>query len=298
MKANKRVKDPKNPIKYFFYFFVFLFCIIAASLCACSNLTRKAEKLASGIPFNYPGLRIETRSIRFENIKNNNPRIVCFGDSVTFGWNLSYDLSYPYILEKSLKDKYPGLKVINCGIGGNTINNAASRLKRDVISYNPHLVIINFGLNDGMLKTRAQSTAPAAQNDETIYYKNGSSYFLPQVNISDFDLKYREIINMLKDSSINILILGLSPITDSFPAEGDVDLRKKQKEIYLVYNDRISKIAEENSLDFLNIWEIFNLKGNLNEYIQSDGIHPDSAGLELISDSVSGYIIKNKVLND
>jgi lysophospholipase L1-like esterase len=295
-KLLKRKNKPKNYIRYFFYFFVFLFCISATSLCSCSNIIKKAEKIASGIPFNYPGLRIETRSIRFEDIKNNYPRIVCFGDSVTFGWNVPYGFSYPYILEKNLASKYPGVIVINCGVGGNTIADASSRLKKDVLSYKPHLVIINFGLNDGMLKKVAGGISPATES-ESLYYKKDSSYFFPQVNITDFDIKYKEIINLLKENNIRALVLGMSPVTDDFPVDREADFKKKQKEIYSVYNDRIKETASDNMVDFLNIWEIYNSKEDLNKYIQTDAIHPDKAGMELISESLYNYIIENGILN-
>ena len=294
-KLQQRKNKPRNYFRYFLYFFVFLFCVMATSLYSCSNIIKKAEKIASGIPFNYPGLRIETRSIRFEDIKNNNPRIVCFGDSVTFGWNIRYDFSYPYLLEKNLAGKYPEIKVINCGVGGNTITDASARIKKDVLSYKPHLVIINFGLNDGMLKKQAGSTS--ASNAESLYYKKDSSYFLPQVNISDFEERYRHIINILKDNNIRILVLGMSPVTDNFPAGQEADFQKKQKDIYLVYNERIRKIAAENDLDFLNIWEIFNSQGMPDKYIQADGIHPNETGQKLISESIFKYITENNILN-
>jgi lysophospholipase L1-like esterase len=267
---------------------------MVTSLCSCSNIIKKAEKVASGIPFNYPGLRIETRSIRFEDIKNINPRIVCFGDSVTFGWNIRYDLSYPYLLEKNLEGKYPEVKVINCGVGGNTITDASARIEKDVLSYKPNLVIINFGLNDGMLKKQAGNAQTTA---ESLYYKKDSSYFLPQVNISDFDKRYRQIINLFKDNNISVLVLGMSPVTDNFPVGQGSDFQKKQKDVYLVYNERIRKIAAESTLDFLNIWKIFSSQRFQDEYIQPDGIHPNEAGQELISESIFKYLNENNILS-
>ena len=293
-KIYHRKNKIKNYLRYFLYFFVFLFCITATSLCSCSNIIRKTEKIASGIPFNYPGLRIETRSIRFEDTKNINPRIVCFGDSVTFGWNIRYDFSYPYLLESNLASIYPEIKVINCGVGGNTVTDASARIKKDVLSYKPHLVIINFGLNDGMLKKQA---GKIHQAEGSLYYKKDSSYFLPQVNISDFEEIYRHIINLLKDNNISILVLGISSVTDNFPAGQEVDFQKKQKDIYLVYNERIRKIAADNALYFLNLWEIFNSQGMQDKYIQPDGIHPNEAGQKLISESVFKYITENNILN-
>ncbi len=293
-KLQQRKNKPRNCFRYFFYFFVFLFCVMATSFYSCSNIIKKAEKIASDIPFNYPGLRIETRSIRFEDTKNINPRIVCFGDSVTFGWNIRYDFSYPYLLESNLAGIYPEIEVINCGVGGNTVADASARIKKDVLSYKPHLVIINFGLNDGMLKKQAGNIQPAKGS---LYYKKDSSYFLPQVNISDFEERYRHIINLLKDNNISILVLGMSSVTDNFPAGQETDFRKKQKDIYLVYNERIRKIAAENALYFLNLWEIFNLQGMPDKYIQADGIHPNETGQKLISESIFKYITENNILN-
>jgi len=293
-KLHQRKSKAKNYFRYLLYFFVFLFCIMVTCLCSCSNIIKKTEKIASGIPFNYPGLRIETRNIRFEDIKNINPRIVCFGDSVTFGWNIRYDLSYPYLLGKNLEGKYPEVKVINCGVGGNTITDAFARIEKDVLYYKPYLVIINFGLNDGMLKRQAGNIQPTA---ESLYYKKDSSYFFPQVNISDFDERYRQIINLFKDNNIIVLVLGMSPVTDNFPVGQGSDFRKKQKDIYLVYNERIRKIAAENTLDFLNIWEIFSSQRVQDEYIQPDGIHPNEAGQDLISESIFKYLNENAILS-
>jgi lysophospholipase L1-like esterase len=293
-KFHLRKNKAKNYLRYFLYFFIFLFCITVTSLCSCSSLTRKTEKIASGIPFNYPGLRIETRGVSFEDISNNYPRIVCFGDSVTFGWNIRYDLSYPYLLGKNLEGKYPGVKVINCGVGGNTVTDALARIEKDVLSYKPHLVIINFGLNDGMLKKQEGSNQPISGS---LYFKKDSTYFLPQVNISDFDEKYRHIIGLLKNNNISVIVLGINPVNDNFPAGQQADFRKKQKDIYLVYNERIRKIAAENTLDFLSIWEIFSSQRVQDEYLQPDGIHPNEAGQGLISESVFKYITGNNILN-
>jgi lysophospholipase L1-like esterase len=293
-KLHQKKFKAKNYLRYFLYFFVFLFCISVTSICSCSNIIKKTEKIASGIPFNYPGLRIETRSIRFEDIENTDPRIVCFGDSVTFGWNIRYDLSYPYLLGKNLVGKYPEVRVINCGVGGNTVTDALARIEKDVLSYKPDLVIINFGLNDGMLKKQAGNTLPAA---ESLYFKKDSTYFFPQVNISDFDERYRQIMNLLKANNISVIVLGMSPVNDNFPAGQQADFQKKQKDIYLVYNERIRKIAAENTLDFLNIWEIFSSQNAQDEYLQPDGIHPSEAGQELISESVFKYITENNILN-
>ena len=252
------------------YAAIFLVCVVATSLCSCSNVLKKTEKLASGIPFNYPGLRIETRSINLKQIDLFSPRIVCFGDSVTFGWNLKYEYSYPSQLEKLLVKDFSQIKVINSGIGGNTIIDANKRLEKDVANFKPDVVIINFGLNDGMI--------------------SGS---VPNIAIKDFENYYNDLIKKLKLSDLKIIILGINPVTELFAEKENENSRKKQREIYEIYNEKILEIAKNNNLEYINLGEAFNKEADPQEYIQADGIHPNKKGLSLIAELVYEKI-KNK----
>ncbi len=251
------------------YAAIFLFCIVATSIFSCSNVLKKTEKIASNITFNYPGLRIETRSINLKQIDLFSPRIVCFGDSVTFGWNVKYEYSYPFQLEKLMVKDFSQIKVINSGIGGNTIIDANKRVNKDVINFKPDVVIINFGLNDGMI--------------------SGS---IPNIDIKEFENYYNDLIKKLKIFDLKIIILGINPITELFPEKENENYKKKQRQIYEIYNEKILDIAENNNLDHINLWEAFN-KADLIEYIQTDGIHPNKKGLGLIAEIVYEKI-KNK----
>ncbi|MCK4987142.1 MAG: fibronectin type III domain-containing protein, partial [Desulfobacterales bacterium] len=69
--------------------------------------------------------------------------IICFGDSLTFGTGASKGMDYPSQLAKMI-----GRPVINKGIPGDTTASALRRLKRDVLSKNPDIVLITLGGND------------------------------------------------------------------------------------------------------------------------------------------------------
>ncbi len=69
--------------------------------------------------------------------------IICFGDSLTFGTGASKGMDYPSQLAKMI-----GRPVINKGIPGDTTSSALWRLKRDVLSKNPDIVLITLGGND------------------------------------------------------------------------------------------------------------------------------------------------------
>ena len=252
------------------YTAIFLVCVVATSICSCSNVLKKTEKLASGIPFNYPGLRIETRSISLKQIDLFSPCIVCFGDSVTFGWNLVYEYSYPSQLEKLLVKDFLQIKVINSGIGGDTIKDANKRLDKDVVSFKPDIVIINFGLNDGMI--------------------SGS---VPNIDIKDFENYYNDLIKKLQFNDLKIIILGINPVTELFAEKESENYRKKQREVYEIYNEKILEIAKNNNLEHIDLREAFNKETDPVEYIQTDGVHPNKKGLNLIAELVYEKI-KNK----
>lgn len=86
--------------------------------------------------------------------ENGAVNIVCLGDSVTqgafeYGRICAAD-AFPAKLSGMLSLLYPNqvFNVINSGIGGTTAGFAAGRFERDVLKYNPNLVLIMFGVND------------------------------------------------------------------------------------------------------------------------------------------------------
>lgn len=76
-------------------------------------------------------------------------RVVVLGDSVTFGYNIHMDDSYPKQLERLLnennKEKY---EVINLGVGAYNTWQEFQLLKNEGLKYNPDLIIFGFLFND------------------------------------------------------------------------------------------------------------------------------------------------------
>jgi lysophospholipase L1-like esterase len=261
---------------------------------SCNLIYKKSEIISSNISFNYPGLRIETRSVELGEIKDNFPRVVCFGDSVTFGWNLKYEDSYPQLLENSLYKDYMLNKVINSGIGGDTILDAINRLEKDALYYNPHIIIINFGLNDGMLVENKENKI---NKNESLSYSEGEYNYTTKVSLEKFNNCYRFLISSIKSNDIKLIVVGINPVLNSFPLSKDEDFRKKQKEIYDLYNKEIIEIAEDEDVIFLNLWNLFIEDINIENYMQEDGIHPNKKGLELIADNIYMDLIAYDMIN-
>ena len=75
--------------------------------------------------------------------------IVAMGDSLTEGYGVPEEQTYPALLEKRLHALGPGYRVINAGISGETSSGALSRLQW-VLTLKPDIVILETGANDGL----------------------------------------------------------------------------------------------------------------------------------------------------
>jgi acyl-CoA thioesterase-1 len=87
------------------------------------------------------------------NRNSQGKNIICFGDSITFGYGVEKGEDYPSRLSEALK-----LPIINAGVDGDTSAKALHRLKADVLDKKPYLVIIEFGGNDFLEKITVGET--------------------------------------------------------------------------------------------------------------------------------------------
>jgi acyl-CoA thioesterase-1 len=76
-------------------------------------------------------------------VTRGDPSIVCFGDSITHGYMVTDQDSFPSRLAALL-----GVRVMNRGIDGDTTEGALARLDRDVLRVRPDAVLVEFGAND------------------------------------------------------------------------------------------------------------------------------------------------------
>jgi lysophospholipase L1-like esterase len=81
-------------------------------------------------------------------------RVLCIGDSVTFGFNADQDDSYPAQLEGFLRARQPGrdIEIINAGVPGWTWLQGVRFLERRGLALEPDLVIIAHGVNDQLMR--------------------------------------------------------------------------------------------------------------------------------------------------
>ena len=78
----------------------------------------------------------EARSQWAGQVQKDQNSVVFLGDSITQGWGADF------------KGKFPGMKLANRGIGGDTTRGMLIRLNEDVLELNPAAIVLLLGTND------------------------------------------------------------------------------------------------------------------------------------------------------
>jgi CubicO group peptidase (beta-lactamase class C family)/lysophospholipase L1-like esterase len=78
----------------------------------------------------------EFRAAWAKQVEQDQRAVVFLGDSITQGWGAKF------------RDQFPGMKLANRGIGGDTTRGMLIRLQEDVLALNPSAIVILAGTND------------------------------------------------------------------------------------------------------------------------------------------------------
>ena len=76
------------------------------------------------------------------------PKIVAFGDSLTAGFGLEENESYPYLLQQKLNADGYNYEVVNAGVSGDTSRGGLERVDWTLQGDNVQILILALGAND------------------------------------------------------------------------------------------------------------------------------------------------------
>ena len=78
------------------------------------------------------------------------PTVLVFGDSLSAGYGIDINQSWPALLQSRLESQGYEHRVINASISGETTEGGVTRIARALENFNPELVILELGGNDGL----------------------------------------------------------------------------------------------------------------------------------------------------
>lgn len=121
-----------------------------------------------------------------KNIDSKGTGIICFGNSLTFGYGVDSSESYPVYLAK-----IANIPVVNAGIDGDTSIEALKRIESDVLSRNPFLVIIEFGGNDFLRKIPSDTTLNNIREIVDKIHESGAMVVIVDISAGLLMTEYR-----------------------------------------------------------------------------------------------------------
>jgi acyl-CoA thioesterase-1 len=78
------------------------------------------------------------------------PTVLVFGDSLSAGYGIDVDQSWTTLLQTRLQEQGYEHRVVNASISGETTEGGASRISSAIETFEPALIILELGGNDGL----------------------------------------------------------------------------------------------------------------------------------------------------
>jgi lysophospholipase L1-like esterase len=254
-------------------------------------------------------------------------RIVCLGDSVTFGFRVpevwpdrptEYDrewLPFPMLLQKELRaaNANRAIDVVTMAVPGYTSHQGLAWLKRDLDKLQPDLLIVSFGWNDASfsdvpdhetLRTDWSAVGARWLVDHSQAFAHATRWLrnrtaaaaatrvvrpAPRVSQQEY-LNNLEAIETLASRRGAKVIVVAAPYRDRSPEAAEADLMAK-------YRVALSTLMRQRNVPFLEIRELTEEAYPSNEGWFGERIHPNHMGHRLIASELLKLIRSSRVFD-
>lgn len=175
------------------------------------------------------------------------PTILVFGDSLSAGYGIDVDQSWVTLLQKRLDETGYEYRVVNASISGETTAGGATRIDNAIVTFEPELIILELGANDGL---RGFPTASIQSNIETIARRardSGAEVVLLGIRIpTNYGVRYTQAFEaVFSDVAADLEIRWIEFFMDGIALNDD-----------LLQEDRIHPNAEAQPMLLDNAWPI------------------------------------------
>lgn len=159
-----------------------------------------------------------------------------------------------------------GWEAVHAGVGGDTIFHILNRLEQDVLIYKPDILTLAVGINDSRRY-------------------NAGRY---EVKLEDFERGLAEFASRMAGSPTRILIVGLTPVDEPRTLPIAEDLHYTQIAAS-DYDASLRRFAAQHGYGYVALMPAFEAAGGAAQ-LTSDGLHPTTAGHELIAQAVRAQL--------
>ncbi|HEX3282772.1 MAG TPA: SGNH/GDSL hydrolase family protein [Pyrinomonadaceae bacterium] len=253
-------------------------------------------------------------------------RIVCVGDSVTFGYRVptvwpdkpnEYDrqaLPYPMLLEKELRAANPNkqIEVVTLAVPGYTSHQGLAWLRREIDSLEPDLITISFGWNDASLsdfpdsetiKTNWRAVTVRWLVDHSQAFAHATHWLraraapsarvlhpAPRVSEQDYLNNMMAMAQLGRQKQAAVIILA-APYRDKVTNPPEAALMQS-------YRTALRSASSQHGLAFLELPELTEAAYPINQNFFGELIHPNDMGHRLITLELLKLLKQTRALGD
>ncbi len=116
-----------------------------------SNTPDLDYELVPNIEIEAHGVMVNTNSFGMRDSEPNpkrNKRIIVLGDSFSFGFQVSQEKIFPYLIEQALQTKDQKYEVLNLAVSGYALKDEVITLKYKGMKWKPEVIIVGYVMND------------------------------------------------------------------------------------------------------------------------------------------------------
>jgi len=253
-------------------------------------------------------------------------RVLCLGDSVTFGYRVpavwpekpnEYDrdwLPFPMLLEKELQNANPNrrIEVFPMAVPGYTTHQGLAWLRRDIALLQPDMVIASFGWNDASasdvpdresIKTgwlpfanrwlidHSQAFAHATRwSHSRGGPAQGANRPMARVGQIEYVDNFNSIVNLARDRGASVIVIG-APYRDSSTNPPEAQLMTQ-------YRMALKSAMQQSQTPYLEILELTEAAGSVNQGFFGELIHPNHMGHRLMASELLKLMAQRGLLRD
>lgn len=273
--------------------------------------------------FEHQSFRIDSFGFRGPPTTRRKPpgthRIVCLGDSTTFGvwrngpWSTSFELSYADVLRDLLAERgLARVEVVNAGVLGYSSANGVRQLLARVLPLGPDVVTVRYGNNDHLLDlgeharflrdqgfVRVMRLLPTSLLDWQLVALGSHAYRARsspakgprrrRLTPEEFAWNLRQIVEIARTAGARVLLLDFPyrvitrrPHDEQFPSPfTDARSLEELYEIHEAYQGVVRAVARETATPILET-EVAFRTAPVDVFTDWDLSHPNRAGAELL----------------
>lgn len=124
--------------------------------------------------------------------------LLVVGDSLSAGYRMAAEQSWPALLGPELKQRGHTITVINASISGDTTGNGLARLPKLLQQHDPDYVIIELGANDGLRGFAPSTIRSNLSKMITQIHATGAKALLMQIQVPpNYGKRYSDVFSRI-----------------------------------------------------------------------------------------------------